>query len=185
MCILAYTLLFSGSWTFMWIVSFPLIINGVAWISSHIYLCASVLVSTGHTPRSGVPGSRSLDVLDSNVCQISFAPLWLYQNITGILLCGHQIQIPATFTVPCWGFSSSKISSCPILTREDWPLTPPTPPFTSRKSKYHSKDFVILDILTFLGCNHCSNGLAPWMSCENLNCALIWITLGKGSVLVS
>lgn len=118
---------------------------------------------------------RSLCSLDSAMYPISFAPLWLYQNITGILLCGHWIQEPCYPGIAPLGLFMIKKLLSPHPDPGLLPSCSPhlTPPFSSRKNKHHSKAFVFLDILTFLGCNHCSKALALWMSYEKLKCALI------------
>lgn len=135
----------------------------------HICPCTRAVISVGQIPTTGVPGSKDLCILKwfwstldiiwwTSRHQIWFVLWRWYQTLSAILLPGLWIQAPhSTYSIP-GPFIIRK-----FLLPMSLHCCPPTPPTPAFDIQYHSRNLLLLDILTFLNCNHCQEGLVHWM----------------------
>ena len=135
----------------------------------HICPCTRAVISVGQIPTTGVPGSKDLCILKWFWSTLDI--ILIGTDIKSGLFCeggtkllvpffyvGSGSRLPTSLTAPHWAFHHQKVP--PAMSLHCCPPTSPTPAFDIQ---YHSKNLVLLDILTFLNCNHCQKGLVHWM----------------------
>lgn len=91
----------------------------------------------------------TLDIIliDTDIKSGLFCERWC-QTLSAILCLGSGSRLPTSLTASHWAFHHQKVPPANVFTL----LCPPTPPTPAFDIQYHSKNLLLLDILTFLNC---------------------------------